>query len=219
MYGIGTVTLDCLKICFIGPPEAGKTTLYKAIRRGWLSSKLSADEKAEETSRSEERTVGMDVFEADISSTGHVVLCDFAGQHHFHRTHSLFFDPSNTIYIMVVNGRLSEEQILAECRYWLAFLSASSPAGSKPVVVMVVSRADVCPCDQLDRVMLHVSTTLRSSFNEQLDIQQRYFVLDCRKSQSTQMKEFRAFLGQLKGDLLKVIFYSGSARITLLFGA
>ena len=199
------MTLDCVKICFIGPPEAGKTTLYKAIRRGWLASKLSADEKADETSRLEERTVGMDVFEADISSAGHVVLCDFAGQHHFHRTHSIFFDPSNTIYIMVLNGRLSEDQILAECRYWLAFLSASSPAGSRPVVVMVISRADVCPSDHLDRLMNHVSTTLRSLFDEQLRIQQRYFVLDCRKSQSRQMKEFRAFLGQIKDGLLKVI--------------
>ena len=197
--------LDCVKICFIGPPEAGKTTLCKAIRRGWLSSWISHDENAEETSRLEERTMGMDVFEADISSAGHMVLCDFAGHHHFHRTHSLFFDPSNTIYIMVVNGRLSKEQILAESRYWLAFLSASTPNGSRPVVVMVASRADVSPCDQLDRVMRYVSNTLRELFDEQLHIQERYFVLDCRKSQSTKMKEFRTFLGQIKGGLLKVI--------------
>ena len=147
-----------------------------------------------------------------------MVLCDFAGQQHFHRTHSIFFDPSNTVYIMVVNGRLSEEQIFAECRYWLAFLSASSPAGSRPVVVMVISRVDVCPTGQLDRLMSHVSSTLRSLFNEQLDIQPRYFVLDCRKSQSTEMKEFRAFIGQTKSGLLKVIFYNEIPRNAFIVG-
>ena len=197
-----------MKICFIGPPEAGKTTLSKAIRRSWLSSLRSVDENAEETSRLEERTVGMNVFDADISSAGHVVLCDFAGQHHFHCSHNLFFDPSNTVYIMVLNGRLSEGQILAESRHWLAFLSASTPVGFKPTVVMVMSRADVFPSGQLDYLLHRVSTALKSLFDKQIDIQQRYFILDCRKSQSTQMKEFRTFVGQIKVRLLKVILLS-----------
>jgi ankyrin repeat protein len=207
LYCIGSIPLECVKICFIGPEEAGKTTLHKAIRRGRLYSWVSSDETVGETSCQEDRTVGMEVSEAYISSAGHVVLCDFAGQYHFHRTHSIFFHPSNTIYILVLNGKHSEEQMLKEGRYWLSFLSASSPAGSRPVVVIVISRADICPPEHLKSLIDRVPATLRMLFDSQIHVQESCFLLDCRKSQSRQMKEFRTFVAEIKQDLLKVICF------------
>ena len=61
------------------------------------------------------------------------ILCDFGGQHHFHRMHSqCIYEYSS---LCSERGRLGEEQILAGCRYRLAFLSASSLAGSRPIAL------------------------------------------------------------------------------------
>jgi hypothetical protein len=46
---------------------------------------------------------------------------------------------------------------------------------------------------------------LRGMFKSALDIQERFFFLDCRKSQSTEMISFRTFLAELKKKKLEVI--------------
>lgn len=200
-----------MKICFIGPAEAGKTTLCKAIERGRLKSFVAAEENAKETGLLEERTIGMEAYEVTIPSVGHVFLCDFAGQEYFHGTHDVFFDPVNTFYIVLVNGRDSEKKILQYCHHWLAFLSSSLPPHSIPVVVMVMSRGDLFPQRQLHDLMQKVVRQMRIKFHSQLNIQHQFFILDCRKSWSNQMKLFKSFIAQIKNKLLQVML-----RLSLL---
>ena len=210
LYATGTVCLECLKICFLGEELAGKTTLAKAIKRTWLQHLFSADEKAADTNTAKERTAGMKIYEAYVSSLGHVLLCDFAGQEYFDRTHALFFDESNSLNIMVVNGLLDKYDMLKQCRRWASFLIAASPSGAIPVVVIVVSRGDICGDARVKAITGVVVKELRAMFDGELNIQERFFILDCRKSQSTGMVEFRRFLGVLKKEKLQV-------QITVLF--
>ena len=147
----------------------------------------------------------MKIYEATISSIGHTVVCDFAGQEHFHRTHKIFFDESNSLYIMMFSGLLARAQMFEQCRRWAAFLTAASRQGAIPVVVIVVSRRDACSdLEKVEAIAQGVVIELKCMFKSVLNIQQRYFILDCRKSQSTEMVKFRDFLGELKREKLEV---------------
>ena len=198
--------LECVKICLIGDERAGKTTLAKAIKRTWLQYLFSADENAQDTINISERTAGMTIYEATISSMGHTMVCDFAGQELFHHTHNMFFDESNSLCIMVVSGLLSRAQMFGQCRRWAASLTAASRPGAIPVVTVVVSRRDACSdLPKVEAMTQGVVIELKGMFKSVLNIQKRFFILDCRKSQSTEMVAFRGFLGKLKREKLEVV--------------
>ena len=198
--------LECVKICLIGDERAGKTTLAKAIKRTWLQHVFSSDEKAQDTVDISERTAGMTVYEGTISSIGHTMVCDFAGQELFHHTHNMFFDESNSLCIMVVSGLLGRAQMFGQCRRWAAFLTAASRPGAIPVVTVVVSRRDACSdLPKVEAMTQGIVMELKGIFKSVLNIQERFFILDCRKSQSTEMVAFRGFLGKLKREKLEVI--------------
>ena len=196
--------LERVKICFIGDERAGKTTLAMAIERTWFQHVFSADENAPEIFDISERTAGMTIHEATISSIGQVVLCDFAGQEHFHRTHGIFFDENNSLYVLLVSSLLSKSHMFQQCRRWAAFLTAASRRGVFPVVAIVFSRRDACDVNRVEAIAQGVVMELKGMFNSALNIQERFFLLDCRKSQSTEMQSFRDFLGELKRKKLEV---------------
>jgi hypothetical protein len=205
LYSGGTVRLECLKICLMGDERAGKTTLAKAIKRTWEEHLSSLEEMAEDSKDICERTAGMTIYKATISSMGPTVVCDFAGQELFHHTHNMFFDESNSLCIVVVSGLLSKREMFGQCRRWAAFLTAASHPGAIPVVTVVVSRRDSCSnIFQVEAMTQGVVTELRGMFKSVLSIQERFFILDCRKSQSPEMVEFRVFMGELKEQKLEV---------------
>jgi hypothetical protein len=203
LYATGTVSLDCLKICLLGDERAGKTTLAKAIMRTWLRHFFSADEKAVDSNDVRERTAGMKIYQAVVSFLGNVILCDFAGQEYFARTHSLFFDELNSLNIVVVSGLLDRREMLKQCRRWASLLIAASPQGTRPLLLLVVSRSDVCG-GGVGVIVEEVIRELRATFTGELNIEERFFLLDCRKSQSPGMVELRKFLGSLKIQKLQI---------------
>jgi hypothetical protein len=206
LYSGGTVRLECLKICLMGDERAGKTTLAKAIKRTWEEHLSSLEEMAEDSKDICERTAGMTIYKATISSMGPTVVCDFAGQELFHHTHNMFFDESNSLCIVVVSGLLSKREMFGQCRRWAAFLTAASHPGAIPVVTVVVSRRDSCSnIFQVEAMTQGVVTELRGMFKSVLSIQERFFILDCRKSQSPEMVEFRVFMGELKEQKLETV--------------
>ena len=213
------MSLECLKICMIGDERAGKTTLAKAIMRTWLQYLFSSDENATDTFDISERTAGMNIYKANISSIGHTLVYDFAGQEHFHRTHDMFFDESNSMYIMVFSGLLSRSQMFEQCRRWAAFLTAALRRGAIPVVVVVISRRDACSdLAKVEEISQGVVIELKSMFKAVLNIQERFFILDCRKSQATEMVQFREFLGELKREKLQVHVNERAFLIKLISG-
>ena len=133
------------------------------------------------------------------------MIYDFAGQEHCHRTHDMFFDKSNSLYIMVLSGLLSRSQMFDQCRHWAAFLTAALHQGAIPVVIIVISRRDACSdLAKVEAISQGVVIELKGMFKSVLNIQERFFILDCRKSHATEMVQFREFLGELKRDKLKV---------------
>ena len=132
LFAEGTVRPEIIKLCYIGSEGAGKTTLMEALKRGWFKRIFTNENQADDPYCEEERTIGINVMTANIPGVGRVSLWDHAGQKQFHKTHGLFFSPSNSFFILLVSlvrgkeRRLcSVEELRDELQYWLSFLRSS----------------------------------------------------------------------------------------------
>ena len=205
----GTVRLEIIKLCFIGPEGAGKTTLMEALKRGWLKWIFTNENQSDDPDCEEKRVIGINVTTADIPGVGLVSLWDMAGQKLFHKTHGLFFS-SNSFFILLVSlvrGRerrlCSVEEVLEELRYWLSFLRSSLDAEFVPTVLVMASRGDYYRDGQV--MLQRVVDYMRELFKGKINIIQHCLVLDCRKSLSPEMKQLRKCLHDTKQQLQQVI--------------
>ena len=211
LYAKGTVRQEIMKLCFIGKEGAGKTTLMEALKRGWLEWALFANEKKPDDPECEdERTIGINVMTVYILGVGWLSLWDYAGQGQFHKTHGLFFSSSNSIFILLVSLVIGEErrlcsveELLEELQYWLSFLRASLDAEFIPTVLIAASRGDRNSKGQsmLQRLVNHI----RDLFKGKINILEDCFVLDCRRSWTSEIQQLKVVLCDVKKKLLQVI--------------
>ena len=199
-----------MKIFFIGAKGAGKTTLMKSLKRGLLKAVVTYERQHDDPTCEEERTVGINVKTVDIPGVGRFSLWDLAGEESFHKTHGLFFSSSRCLFILLLSLVTGEErqlrtdkELIAEACYWLSFLRASFSETFTPTVLIAASRADYCLDEQC--LFKCVVNQLSVIFQGQILICEHSFLLDCRKSQSTEMKQLRRCLGEVKQQLIVVI--------------
>ena len=211
LYAEGTVRPEIMKLCFIGKEGAGKTTLMEALKRGWLEWAFFANEnKPDDPKCEEERTIGINVMTVDIPGVGRLSVWDYAGQGQFHKTHGLFFSSSNSFFILLVSlvrgeeRRLcSVEELLEELQYWLSFLRASLDAEFIPTVLIAGSHIDYCPGRQ--GVLQRVVDDMRELFKGKINIIEVCFVLDCRRSWTSEIQQLKKVLCDVKKRLQQVI--------------
>ena len=200
-----------MKLCVIGAAGAGKTTLLATLKRGLFRSLFTIENQPDDPTCEFERTVGINVMTVDIPGVGRFSLFDYAGQEHFHKTHGFFFPAANSFFILLISLVTGEErqpctleELIHLAQYWLSFLRASLDKHIIPTVVIAASRADCCPNGQqlLQQVVCHLSDVFKGKIN----ILEEYFLLDCRKSWSPEMKKLRRFLKQVRDQFMQVTY-------------
>lgn len=193
---------DSVKVCFVGPPGVGKSTLLLALKD--VSSEVTLMARPDNPSDPEERTAGIDVVDVTLARYGKFSFWDFAGQDNFHRTHGVFFDESTTIFILVLSLTSDIASLEATGRYWLAFLKACINPQRRALVILVGSRADK---GKGRAALKRVHKQLSKLFSDFFMIADRIFTLDCRKASSADMDELRCFVGEMKDACLLVVFF------------
>ena len=103
LFAEGTVRPETIKLCFISSEGAGKMTLMEVLKRGWFKRIFTNENQADNPDCEEECTIGINVMTALIPGVGLVSLWDHTGQKQFHKTHGLFFSPSNSFFILLVS--------------------------------------------------------------------------------------------------------------------
>ena len=203
MEDAGTKKPSKIKVSLIGAAGAGKTTLINSLRRRRIEAELTlvSEVHVDESSDASLRTAGIDIIQATIDEVGEVVFCDFAGQPNFHKTHSLFFSESTTVYLLVVNLEKSEQELFSSSMYWLSLTKCSLGSSKNNCVLLIGSRGD-----KVDgRGMLRrLKTSLKSKFEKYFEFSSENFIMDCRHSSTAVMHNLRQHILRLKTEIIEV---------------
>eukprot|EP00118_Oscarella_pearsei_P019956 m.214746 g.214746 ORF g.214746 m.214746 type:complete len:998 (+) comp39819_c0_seq6:235-3228(+) len=197
------VQLDSIKFSFIGDEMAGKTTLVHAL----LKMDVSIDPN--------DRTAGVDLYNALIPGVGGGSTWDFGAHPSFHGAHGLLFRASNTVFTLVLRIRVGqsiapEVELLQKGRFWLGFVKAACvverPSGRERQMKVVIvgnligaEEGQIKPSFQLKRVM----EVLKEDFASTFDIA-AVFEMDCSKQDSVCMQQYRAVLKKLRGQVIEM---------------
>ena len=90
-----------------------------------------------------------------------------------------------------------------EVQYWLSFVRSSLDGEFIPTVLIMASRGDYYRDSQ--RVLQRVVDYIRELFKGKINIIQECLVIDCRQSKSSEMKQLKKLLRDLKHELQQVI--------------
>ena len=190
-------------MCVIGDEMAGKTTFVNTL--------LHLDRSPPKV---EDRTPGVEIHNREIEGVGKGSTWDFGGQPTFHSAHGLFFRPSNTIFILILRFRdgrkMASEIVLLEIgRYWCAFV--------KTALRTIFSHTRLClfiifnlidfeeeAGTEVSFQLKRVAQTLQEEFKNTFEIS-CMFEMDCSKTSSLRMNDFRRKLKASREQMLEVV--------------
>ncbi|XP_065839231.1 death-associated protein kinase 1-like isoform X3 [Oscarella lobularis] len=195
------VRQDSIKLCVIGKEMAGKTTLVNSLLQ--LNQSLPR----------EDRTPGVQIHNCEISGVGKGSTWDFGAQPTFHSAHGLFFRQSNTIFVLVLRcdgQETTSEIVLLEIgRYWCAFVKAalrtlSSRMTSRLRLLIIFNLIDFEEetGNKVSFLLKRVFETLQEEFKDTFEIL-HMFEMDCSKSNSVCMNDFRERLKAIRENMLE----------------
>ena len=189
-------------MCVIGNEMAGKTTLVNSLLKlNRPSVKL------------EDRTACIEIHDCEIPGVGKGTTWDFGTQLTFQKAHGLFFRQSNTMFCLVLpieEGKMkSEEDLVEEGQFWCAFVKASLrtlPPCMKSLIRLFIiinligEKVQMATTLQLERVVEVLEKKFGNTF-----LISHVITMDCSKSQSVEMKDFREKLRRIREEMLEVL--------------
>ena len=181
-----------VQVYIIGNRSSGKSTLTKAIQ----------DEYSQMTGKLfnvrgvTAETAGIDPVQFDSKICGKITIYDFAGHEEYHGSHeALFESTSHPVFLIPVDLRLPDEEILRTLKYWMTLASKGvTCAQTQADIILVGSHADVLRSRELQpkRVLLAEFVKSSSKFANLQCV--GWADLDCRKSASAGMTKLRQLL-------------------------
>lgn len=228
--------MDRAKLLVCGAAGVGKTELITSLKCHLLRSLFRRRSASDLTHTILKRTHGFTVHQATIPNAGDFSIWDFSGLKEYYLAHEHFLSTSNSIILLIFSLRDKSEKQIAQVRFWLAMIkSRQTPseviryAGQgthKPFVVLVGSFADQQTPPSLQEqnedifaVPLASSVqqapdngkmvlkTMVEEFGNHFAFPDTVFTLDCRLSQSREIRALRNLLGTLRAQVLKVRHY------------
>ena len=185
----GEAQTSSLKVYLCGNPKTGKTTLGRSL-------KLQPHPTPAANSDTE-RTRGIEVSHTTIQGAKYV-LWDFAGQVDYHVSHNLFMYPEAAVFLVLVDVRLSREERLKQCTYWLRYICTQCPPNERPSVLVLgthVDKAEVIDNDSMALMFYELHEMFSSSVKFVTDA---VIMIDTREHKSTSMLQLQSLLDQTR---------------------
>ena len=156
MKNVFTSFLDCrrnnpfhpaFKIFVMGNPEAGKSTLVKAIQTkitdkswmGWLTRRR--------VSGVELHTAGIIPVYVENEKLGSIIMYDMAGQYQYYSSHAALLEKllssPGTLLVVVVDLSKSTEEITQRLQYWNSFIQNICCRNGNPNIIIIGSHTDI----------------------------------------------------------------------------
>lgn len=230
---LGQIPINRAKLLVCGAAGVGKTELINSLKCHILRSLFRRRSSSNLQHMILKRTHGMTVQNTNIPNAGNFSIWDFSGMKEFYVSHENFLECTNSIFLLVLSLREPVSKQLAQMRFWLAMIKAkcspskllhqSSKALHRPFVILVGSFADqqqpanmALQSSDIFAVPLSSSIqqpldngrsvleTLSKEFGDFFDFSNTVFTVDCRLSQSYEMRSLRTLLAALHSHVIKV---------------
>ena len=230
---MGQIPIRRAQLMVCGAAGVGKSELIASLKCNILRSLFRRRSSSDFQHMILKRTHGMTVQQASIPNAGHFCIWDFSGMREYYIAHENFLGTSKAIILLVLSLRDQVSKQLAQARFWLAMIkSRHSPStvlhraakvANRPFVILVGSFLDQ---QQPNNVELQSSDifavplapfqrgrpdngrsileTVSREFGEFFDFSDDVYTLDCRLSQSQEMRLLRSLLGSLHARVVKV---------------
>jgi len=214
----GVVCKDCVKLLVFGASKVGKTELVESLKCRFLRSLFRRRSSSSDVSWTASRqTHGIAIQRVTIPNSRDFSIWDFSGLKDYYLIHEMFINTRNSIFIVVFSLRDPVKKQIAQVRYWLSVIKAklTFSVENKPHVVLVASFADYTQqAVEEDDVFVsnggsqfdgsQVLNFAIQQFGEYFLFQDMVHTLDCRLSQSTEMRVLRSTLASLRVATIKV---------------
>ena len=229
---LGQIPIDRTKLLICGAAGVGKTELIDSLKCHILRSLFRRRSSSTFQQMILRRTHGMTVQHTTIPNAGNFSIWDFSGMKEFFVSHERFLGSTNSIFLLVMSLRDPVTKQLAQMRFWLAMIKAKSTPSeiichsvNRPFVILVGSFADqqlptghgdLHSSEDVFAVPLassiqqpldngrSVLETLSKEFGDFFDFSDTVYTMDCRLSQSQEMRSLRTLLASLHSRVIKV---------------
>lgn len=238
---LGSVHMDRVKLLVCGASGVGKTELVESLKCRFFRSLFRRRSSSSNVSRTGHRqTHGIAIQQVIIPNSKEFSIWDFSGLKDYYLIHERFMNARNSIFLVVFSLRDPFQKQIAQIRFWLSIIKAkltfSISVETKPHVVLVASFADysqlqgVEMLEEGDVFIANGGNGRISQFNSNkvlnFAIQHfgQYFLfedvvhrLDCRLSQSTEMRILRSTLASLRVAIIQVCYLYGTCQCYLIY--
>lgn len=229
---LGQIPISRVKLLVCGAPGVGKTELINSLKCHFLRSLFRRRSTSDLAHAILRRTHGIAVHQTGIPNAGDFSIWDFSGMKEYYMAHEHFLGTNNSVVLLVFSLREPVEKQIAQLRFWLAMIKSKQPPGEgirfagrrshKPFAVLVGSFADqrrlptleeetsdvfaVPLASSMQRVPDNGRTvlqTLATEFGEFFHFPESVYTLDCRLSQTREIRALRSLLGDLRSKVLR----------------
>lgn len=218
-----TVCMERVKLLVCGASRVGKTELVESLKCRFLQSLFRRRSSSSDVSWTASRqTHGIAIQQVTIPNSKDFSVWDFSGLKDYYLIHERFINARNSIFIVIFSLRDPIKKQIAQVRFWLSVIKAklTFSVEIKPHVVLVASFADYSQqaAEMLEEDDVFVSnggsrmnqlgskvlSFAIQQFGEHFLFQDMVHTLDCRLSQSTEMRVLRSTLASLRVATIKV---------------
>nr|CAH8825784.1 unnamed protein product [Trichobilharzia regenti] len=157
----------------------------------------------------------------NVHITNEYSLWDFSGFQSYYCFYDHFIGDINCIHLVLFNLMDTLEWRRKSVRFWLDFLHARIPVtgpllfGGRPTqmarVILVGTHADVVQCQKdpngvyYDEEALQFIKEIISEYEDKLDIHEFVYLLDARDGTSTEMKQLKTFLADVRNIIVHTL--------------
>lgn len=221
--------MNCVKLLVGGASGVGKTELVSSLKCPFIHSLFRKRSSSSLAHTLKHRTHGMAVQRLSVPNVGQFSVWDFSGMQEYYTLHEEFLRVTNSIILLVFSLCDSLEKQLAQLHFWLAMIKSKLShtkdiqfAGEqehKPDIVLVGSFVDQllatssplllaegqsASMSPSARAGTQVLAAIKEEFKDYFSFYGHVFQLDCRLSQSTEIKALRHSLADLRLRVIEV---------------
>jgi len=220
--------MDRVKLLVFGDKAVGKTELVESLKCRFFRSLFRRRSTSDVTQMEFHSTHGITIHQATIPNAKEFSIWDFSGLKDYYLIHEKFLSAKNSIHVIVFSLRDPVKKQITRVRFWLSMIKAKlllDDITTKPHVVLVASFADsplrsvgslsslsseedddlfASPVNHPSGGANAVLMFAKQQFGHYFSFQDIVHSLDCRLSQTSEMRVLRTTLASLRIICVKV---------------